>query len=188
MGSVWGMNKAPTSAMFSFSISHPLPKRKEEESYPSPMSPGWDSTLLFDVWQVRERGGDEEVEGCTFHPADAILKGKKGWECACMCISFGFRCCVGHLKTVQSTKNKIISRHSEEDIMLKASQRFVISTIKAYMTEPRRWVIMGTKHQNIRAFLFFGFDVETVQLLTASHAFQSANGAYLLVSHLWVNS
>lgn len=47
---------------------------------------------------------------------------------------------------------------------------------------------MGTKHQNIRAFFIFGFDVETVQLLTASHAFQSANGAYLLMCHLRVNS
>lgn len=32
----------------------------------------------------------------------------------------------------------ISEEDSEEDIMLKASQRFVISTIKAYMTEPRR--------------------------------------------------
>lgn len=78
------MNNAPTSTLCSF-FCHPQPKKKKVKWNLPLLHEPWvsllqDSTLLFDVWQVREKGVVEG--GCTFHPADGILKGKK--ECRCM--------------------------------------------------------------------------------------------------------
>lgn len=111
------MNKAPglrarKSAMFPFST--PPPSWKTSQTQPLRSEPSvrlfGNCTLLFDVWQLRERGESRRVKGCwsgwrvegrggcTFYPPSAVLKGKKRCEYASMWLCRPRSCEINYTK------------------------------------------------------------------------------------------